>query len=109
MRKRAASRLAIGIAACGIAVASIAVAAPAEAAPNCTSVAYNLFSGAASASCSGVGQVRLRVACDAVVPLPSWTQYSTWFTMTGGTKTLTAQFPSCPPPAKASIRAQYLN
>ena len=38
----------------------------------------------ASASCSGVGNVRVNVRCNAVWPFTPWTDYGGWFYVNGG-------------------------
>lgn len=85
----------------------LAAAAPAQAAPNCTWYQYDRYSGAATAGCSGSGQVRFVVNCNAIPGFTPWTKYSPWITISGGLNP-TYTFPSCPYPAGAGVRMQYL-
>jgi hypothetical protein len=106
----------LAVAAASIAAAavvlSIAGAAPAMAAGSCGAVGYNQSSGGASVSCTaGSYTFRVKVKCNAVWPLTSWTKYSAWKTMTvhGGQSWYfsSSVFPSCPSPATYSASVQY--
>jgi len=103
-RRAAASILTVSA---GLVLSLAPPSAAAELAPNCTWWQYDRYTGIASAGCTGYGSVRFLVSCDAIPPLSPWVRNSAWIAVNGGLNP-TAQFPTCPYPAGASVRMQYL-
>ena len=71
------------IAAVGLALLSpLLIVAPANAAVSCTNIGTS--GTLETASCSGVGDVRVNVRCNAIWPFPAWTDYGSWVYVNGG-------------------------
>lgn len=93
---------AIIAAAIGGLLAPMAITATANAVPTCWNLGYDQSTGYATANCSGTGQARFIVECDAVPPYYNWVKTSGWINVNGG-GTLFHIFPNCPWPASYDV------
>lgn len=93
---------AIIAAAVGGLLAPMAITGTANAVPSCGIPDYNQANGLATVSCSGTGQARFIVECDAVPPYPNWVKTSPWINVNGGGN-LFHYFPTCPWPASYDV------
>lgn len=80
-RKRSFRRGALVTAALAL-VLPFMSAAPANAAASCWGAGTD--GAIATASCSGVGNARVNVTCNAIWPFSPWTDYGGWYYVNGG-------------------------
>src|ERR1700742_2653571 len=91
----------VAVAGAAIAGPIVLGAAPASATAHCTNVAYDPSNGYATANCTGDGEMRFVVHCNAIWPFPAWTKYSEWI---GTPADAIHVFPTCAAPSSVSIQ-----
>ena len=91
----------VAVAGVALAVPILAGAAPASAAATCNSVTYNPSNGYATANCTGDGEMRFVVHCNAIWPFPAWTKYSQWISTPADAIHV---FPTCAAPSSVSVQ-----
>ena len=100
MRVRRFAALAT-VAGVALAVPFVIGVAPASAAAHCTNITYDPSNGYATANCSGDGEMRFVVHCNAIWPFPAWTKYSQWISSPSDAIHV---FPSCDAPYSVSVQ-----